>query len=1807
MEHTLFKNKKVKNILRFVITPLCIIALLAGSFLFFRDGSQVAEAAWYNSSWDYRVKVTIDAAQVVDTTASTTVTLTSGSTWVVPDDWGPSSTIEVIGGGGGGATGSGGRAGGGGGAYSKIKNTVELTAGESVTYAIGSGGAAGSDGGNTYFCSGTSNCTSLSDTAVIVGARPGGAGSSGTGGGGASTGAGVGTTKSAGGDGGDASGAGGAGGGGAGGRNGNGQSAGNTGRDEGSGGGGNGGGGNGRNANADGGCTLGCGGTGGQIFGYSFSSCKGTGQSAGGSGCMGDGSRGGNGANGGGGGGGDDDTSGWRGGHGGAGIDLGGTIGSGGGGGGAGQDGSTGNVGGNGGLYGGGGGGASGSSASGPGGQGVIYIEYIPAVLSDFPVYVDLADLPQHVWNNMRSDCGDIRITTSDGATELPRELVACSNASSTGELHFKAPDLSTVADTVFYIYYGNAAEADYADTATYGAEKVWTNGYLGVWHLGEDGNTTAGGYIDSTSKRNHGTGTSMTASSDVVGQVGYSQDFDGSADRIVIPRNTKLEPTAELTLSAWVRPDGAQGASAKPVFYGDNSGTPDGPYGFALNSTSDTDIRFKISSAAKSYHATGTAAVSNGTWSFLTGTYDGATQTLYKNATSLASLTFAITIGDYATYGLGIGDKAQTGQPWGGPVDEVRIASSSRSVSWIGTEYNNQSSPSTFYVIGESSASAPVVETFTTSDTWVVPAGVTEVEVLVVGGGGGGGPADSNTRSGGGGGAGGVVYDASYTVTPGASMSITIGAGGIGAGLCCAGSQVATGRNGSSTIFGSITAVGGGGGGNGGAGAGADGGSGGGAGRNNTTSAVGTVGQGNNGGAGSGGGSAATEGAGGGGGAGAVGSAGTSAVGGNGGVGLAYDISGVSTYYGGGGGGARYNGSSGTGGLGGGGNGTSVGAGVAGTANRGGGGGGASGTANGGSGGSGIVIIKYTAAPPSAPDTPVFSVLPTNASSTAITMSATTTDNGENIETETAEYFEYYFAINNTSCGANAGTGGTDSGWIATSTYVDAGLQPNKCYGYTITARDGLGYTSATSTASTTYTAATPPGGPRFTSLTTNSAELIHTAATNPTSSPTTYFAVQASSTDAAWDGKYVDADGNASVSAVWLTDSDLDGITIDGLDNTDGYDFRSKARNELTAESAFGAWGSIEWDVLLKYEFHEESLSPTIESVSIAGNIIANDQSLATWEFPAYYDYATAPVLRLGSETGATTSALAISTNSYFTITITPQNDRVLNFDSLTFQIGRGGATTPRGWVVRSSADSYASNVGTADVTALRPSLELATVDLSGGSFQTISTPITFRIYTYSPTAGSSLEIDDITFYGEGIGDTVPPNPNPGNFSVPPDDVSSTSIDMTATSGTDPEAHTPISYLFTNNNTACGANAGTGGSPSNWQTSTSYTDTGLHPNKCYGYTTTMRDALSNAGSASAASTTYTAAAVPGLVTFGAVGMYDFTITNDANGNPTSSPVTTFAVQVSATSPSDATWDGKYIDASGNPTTTTVWLTDSQIDSLTLDDFNLETTYTLRSKARNYLNEETAFGSTNATSTLPDVLPPTPNPATFSSAPNNTSDTAIAMTATAGSDADGATPIEYLFTNDNDSCGADAGTGGTTSSWQTSVSYTDTGLQANRCYGYSVTMRDALGNTGGVSTVSTTYTSAAVPGAVDFIAVGETTAQLYNTENGNPDSTEFALQMNVTTPSDATWLNKYVDADGNPSDTVVWLTDDELDGLVLHGLEAGTYYEARAKARNADSEETAWGSNGEVTTVTWASTTVQFLGGTRLQDVNLR
>jgi pectate lyase len=152
------------------------------------------------------------------------------------------------------------------------------------------------------------------------------------------------------------------------------------------------------------------------------------------------------------------------------------------------------------------------------------------------------------------------------------------------------------------------------------------------------------------------------------------------------------------------------------------------------------------------------------------------------------------------------------------------------------------------------------------------------------------------------------------------------------------------------------------------------------------------------------------------------------------------------------------------------------------------------------------------------------------------------------------------------------------------------------------------------------------------------------------------------------------------------------------------------------------------------------------------------------------------------------------------------------------------------------------------------------------------------------YSYTLNSGADINTIVPNGAGV-DKLTPSPNPMTFSVAPHALDSSSIAMTAATAACPDG---VQYLFT-----CTAG---GGHSSGWQTSTSYTDSGLAPDTNYTYTVQTRNQTQTifTGAASNPATARTqvgnqrsletSATSGGTVTTPGIGTYLYDVNTDAN-----------------------------------------------------------------------------------------------------------------------------------------------------------------------------------------------------------------------------------------------------------------------------------------------------------------------------------
>jgi hypothetical protein len=167
----------------------------------------------------------------------------------------------------------------------------------------------------------------------------------------------------------------------------------------------------------------------------------------------------------------------------------------------------------------------------------------------------------------------------------------------------------------------------------------------------------------------------------------------------------------------------------------------------------------------------------------------------------------------------------------------------------------------------------------------------------------------------------------------------------------------------------------------------------------------------------------------------------------------------------------------------------------------------------------------------------------------------------------------------------------------------------------------------------------------------------------------------------------------------------------------------------------------------VLLQYNLTSD-FAPSTTAANINGGT-ATSNLLSSFTRGAA-GYASDSVSSAGPATNATSAATAITNGSYFFVTITPAAGFSMSLTTLTINMARGGSATPRGYDIRSSIDSFAASLGTADLLTQRTTWTAVSIDLSAAGFQNVITSITFNIYVYAPSTVNVIDWDDLIING-------------------------------------------------------------------------------------------------------------------------------------------------------------------------------------------------------------------------------------------------------------------------------------------------------------------------------------------------------------------------------------------------------------------------------------------------------------------------
>lgn len=320
----------------------------------------------------------------------------------------------------------------------------------------------------------------------------------------------------------------------------------------------------------------------------------------------------------------------------------------------------------------------------------------VAADATDFVVYVDLSDLPSDFWDTVANGGGDIRCYKSDGTTELAREVVSCNTTGDTGELHIKyTGTLSGSSNTTIQIH-ADGTSSDYAVTATYGRNNVWTN-YVAVLHGDALTDSTGTHTVTQSGTVAYGTG-----------QMGNGFDMPGNGTNYPrIGDASTLDLLTDHYMSFWGKETSTSGRRSPYT-----KGSPwTGGNGYWLHVTRPSTWTMNDPGTAYSNLNIATEDIGTTAMNHIVYRKKAAySMQMFFNGTAESEITAtenskADDAYTATTADVWVGRRGDAADAWDGIIDEFRLSDSVSALDsdWIATEDNNQGDTSTFYT-----ASAP-------------------------------------------------------------------------------------------------------------------------------------------------------------------------------------------------------------------------------------------------------------------------------------------------------------------------------------------------------------------------------------------------------------------------------------------------------------------------------------------------------------------------------------------------------------------------------------------------------------------------------------------------------------------------------------------------------------------------------------------------------------------------------------------------------------------------------------------------------------------------------------------------------------------------------------------------------------------------------------------------------------------------------------------------------------------------------------------------------------------------------------------
>ena len=307
----------------------------------------------------------------------------------------------------------------------------------------------------------------------------------------------------------------------------------------------------------------------------------------------------------------------------------------------------------------------------------------------NFPVLVRLGTADSAIFIQSKAGGADLRFTKANNTTRLPHQIESWNAAGRSAAVWVLVDTVRGMRNNQYIrMHWGNSS----ANDSSSGTQTFRTaNGFQAVWHMNgasaacNETDATANG-LTATQNSNPATATGMIAGGRFIANATTTATQYFNVANSASPLN--FSELGTYTVSAWVNLNSVA-THATVVSKHDLA--------YALKTDKNSTWEFFEFGTGSGWNAVNGNGAEAGTWQLLMGVQNGGDMAFYQNGQRVdAGVISTANGGTHSTdQDLLIGAEPQTAttrrRPLDGIVDEVRIASASRTADWAKLEYENQ------------------------------------------------------------------------------------------------------------------------------------------------------------------------------------------------------------------------------------------------------------------------------------------------------------------------------------------------------------------------------------------------------------------------------------------------------------------------------------------------------------------------------------------------------------------------------------------------------------------------------------------------------------------------------------------------------------------------------------------------------------------------------------------------------------------------------------------------------------------------------------------------------------------------------------------------------------------------------------------------------------------------------------------------------------------------------------------------------------------------------------------------------------